>query len=170
MNRVNVAFLVFVLATAGIWFALIGRAGPPEWIFGAAVVLSAWWLFDRLSEFGNHVPASRAWAFFHGVGGYFLGHVVGDVVRSTFRVFREVLRARIDVSPAIVAVPLPEATPAALMLLAYGTSLTPGQLVVAIDEERRILYVHALDVPDPDAMRREITRLYHRYIKEGTQW
>lgn len=166
----NVAFLVFVAVAAGIWFALIGRAGPTEWVFGSAVILSAWWLFDRLSEFGNHVPASQGRHFARGVGGYLLGHLVVDMVRSTFRVFREVLRPRIDISPAIVAVTLPEATPAALMLLAYGTSLTPGQLVVAIDEERRILYVHALDVPDPAVLRQEITDLYHRYIKEGTQW
>jgi multicomponent Na+:H+ antiporter subunit E len=167
---VNVAFLVFVAAAGGIWFSLIGRAGPTEWVFGAGVVLSAWWLFDRLSEFGNHVPASQGRHFIRGVGGFLLIHLIPDIVRSTFRVFREVLRPRIDVSPAIVAVTLPEATPAALLLLAYGTSLTPGQLVVAIDEERRILYVHALDVPDAEALRQDITALYHRYIKEGTQW
>jgi multisubunit Na+/H+ antiporter MnhE subunit len=167
---VNVAFLVFVAVAGGIWFSLIGRAGPPEWVFGAGVVLSAWWLFDRLSEFGNHVPASQGRHFIRGVGGYLLLYLVPDIMRSTFRVFREVLRPRIDVSPAIVAVSLPEATPAALLLLAYGTSLTPGQLVVAIDEERRILYVHALDVPDAEALRQNIIALYHRYIKEGTQW
>lgn len=166
----NIAFIVFVGVAGGVWFSLVGRAGPAEWIFGAGVILSAWYMFDRLSEFGNHVPLSKAGAFMRGVGGYFLLHLSVDMVRSTFRVFREVLRRRIDVSPAIVAVALPEASPAALMLLAWGTSLTPGQLVVAIDEERRILYVHALDVPDPAALRAGITDLYHRYIKEGTQW
>ncbi|MNY73739.1 putative monovalent cation/H+ antiporter subunit E [compost metagenome] len=61
---------------------------------------------------------------------------------------------------------LPEASRAALILLAYGISLTPGQLIVDIDSEAHVLYVHLLDAADPEEARQEILALYARYLKE----
>ncbi|MOA63001.1 Na(+)/H(+) antiporter subunit E [compost metagenome] len=65
---------------------------------------------------------------------------------------------------------IPEATRAGLILLAYGISLTPGEQIIDVDDERRILYVHSLDAPDPEAMRARILNQYDRYIKEATEW
>ena len=166
----NIGLIVFVILGAGIWFALVGHVGLRESFYGALVVLSAWGVLTRLSELRLHVPAHHALPWLKGVGAYLLGYVSMDMVRSTFRVFLKVLSPRIDIAPAILAVPVPGAPRSALILLAYGIALTPGQQIVATDEANSTLYVHFLDAPDPEAAREAVQDLYCRYLKEATQW
>ncbi|HEY9898567.1 MAG TPA: Na+/H+ antiporter subunit E [Pantanalinema sp.] len=162
----NVAFLLFSSAALLVWFALIGRADVPEWCLGAPVVLSAWGITQRLVDAPLRLAPSRALPWLRGAVGYLLGFVAPEIPRATLRVFAKVVRPRQDVQSAIIAVRLPEASRAALILLAYGISLTPGQLIVDIDSEAHVLYVHILDAADPEAARQEILALYARYLKE----
>jgi len=166
----NVGMVIFLVLGAGIWFALIGHVGLKESLYGAVVIFSAWGLLTRLSEFRLYVPPNRAWPWLKGVGGYLFGYVSLDMVRSTFRVFLKVLSPKLEIAPAILAVPVPGAPRSALILLAYGIALTPGQQIVAIDEANSTLYVHFLDAPDPQAAREAVQDLYCRYLKEATQW
>ncbi|MBV8346624.1 MAG: Na+/H+ antiporter subunit E, partial [Mycolicibacterium sp.] len=45
-----------------------------------------------------------------------------------------------------------------LALLVNAVNLTPGSMVVEIDKDRRLLYVHVLDVGSP----RTVTRFFHQ--------
>lgn len=155
----------FALPVAGVWFAMVGRTGMTEVVLGLLVVSSAWWMFRRLADFDVGIPRARAGIWLWGIGRYVLGYVGPEVVRSTFRVFGKVIGRRLDLQPAILAVPLPSGAPAAVILLAYGISLTPGQQLIEIDETAHVLYVHFLDAPDPDAARQGILALYHRYLQ-----
>lgn len=166
----NIGFALFLLLGGGVFFALVGPPGPRDVLYGALVVLSAWGILARLSERPLRVPAHAAPTWLMGVTRYLLGYVSLDMVRSTFRVFRKVLAPRIAIAPAILAIPLPEASPSALMLIAYGIALTPGQQIVAIDEARKILYIHFLDAPDPQAAKEAVQALYRRYLEEATTW
>ena len=161
-------FILFALLGTGVWFGLIGRAGPVDAVFGIVVVGTAWLLLGRLVEFPLTPRNGRALPWLRGTGGYLFGHVSREMIRSTIRVFAKVFSPTMKLRPAIVAVQLPGDASAALILLAYGISLTPGQQIVDIDERRNILYVHAMDVADPDDVKREILALYHRYIEEVT--
>jgi multicomponent Na+:H+ antiporter subunit E len=58
-----------------------------------------------------------------------------------------VLRARVAVKSDLV-----------LALLVNAINLTPGTMVVEIDKDRRLLYVHVLDVGSP----RAVTRFFHQ--------
>ncbi len=166
----NMGVLLFFLIGAGIWFALIGRIDPASSVYGTLVVLSAWGILTRLSELKLYLPPERALPWLKGVGGYLFGYVSVDMVRSTFRVFLKVLSPELKIAPAILAVPVPGAPRSALILLAYGIALTPGQQIVAIDEAESTLYVHFLDAPDPEAAREAVQDLYCRYLKEATTW
>lgn len=166
----NMGFVLFVILAAGVWFALVGQITWTDSLYGALVVWSSWGVLARLSELKLHLPPHRTLIWLRGVGGYLLGYVSVDMVRSTFRVFRKVLSTQIKIAPAILAVPVPGAPRSALILLAYGIALTPGQQIVAIDEANSTLYVHFLDAPDPEAAREAVQDLYCRYLKEATQW
>ncbi|MNT25886.1 Na(+)/H(+) antiporter subunit E [compost metagenome] len=165
----NAAFLMFAVIGSGVWLALVGQIGLKETVYGALVVFSSWGVLTRLSEFTLYLPRDRVIPWLKGVGGYLLGYVSVDMVRSTFRVFLKVLSPRLSIAPAILAVPVPGASRSALILLAYGIALTPGQQIVAIDEANSTLYVHFLDAPDPEAAREAVQDLYCRYLKEATQ-
>ena len=66
--------------------------------------------------------------------------------------------------PAIIALPLEVQKEGEIMLLANLISLTPGTLSVDVSTDRSTLYIHAMDVDDPDALRQEIRDGFERRI------
>ncbi len=161
----NAAFWCFALLMAAMWFGMVGRATIPDIGWGALVVATAWLVFRRMSDFPLSLPPGRAGPWLRALAAYLFGYVALESVRSTFRVFAKVLDPQLDLQPAILAVPVPGASRAGLILLAYGISLTPGQQLVDLDEEARVLYVHFLDAPDLEEARRSILDFYHRYLE-----
>lgn len=93
-----------------------------------------------------------------------LGGVFGLMLaESTIEVVRQVLRPRLDHSPAIIEVALPPAPPAVATLVANAVTLTPGTLsldLLVAEDESAVLQIHALDAPDPETVRRETLRLH----------
>lgn len=162
MNPVAAVFTVLGL---GVWALLMPRYDWPSLLLGAPAVWAGWVTFRLVSTFSVVVPAAEGLRWILGVGGYLFVQVPADIARSTISVFREVSRPHLHIRPAIVAVPIPHASREALMLLAYGICLTPGEQVVEIDEARRILYIHAMKVPDPDRFRAGVVAVFDRYLR-----
>lgn len=79
-----------------------------------------------------------------------------ELLLSAIAVIRATLSPRIEVRPGIVAVPLRLRSAAGVTLLADMVTLTPGTTALHVSEDRRTLYVHAMDAADPDAVRRSI--------------
>lgn len=157
--------VTFWLAMAAVWFALVGRFTVADAVYGTLVIASAWGLYLLTADPPAPGPLS-GWRW--GLCAFrFFGLYVGpEMVRSTLRVFRKVLSPALDLEPSLAQVALPGASRATLLALAYGLSLTPGQQVVGIDEDRCLLYIHTMDEPDPEAVRRQIWGLQQRFFKE----
>lgn len=71
-----------------------------------------------------------------------------DLVVATAEVARQVFWPVARLRPAIVAVPLRSGDPALVSLVANSITLTPGTLTLEADEDRRMLWVHVLHLPD----------------------
>ncbi|MDP8944036.1 MAG: Na+/H+ antiporter subunit E [Actinomycetota bacterium] len=93
----------------------------------------------------------------------FLLVVARDVLVGSWRVALAVVGLRPPVASGIVAVPMEGRSELGVAVTGLAISLTPGELVVDLDWERRVLLVHALDADDPDAVRAHQRRLYDRY-------
>lgn len=78
-----------------------------------------------------------------------------------------VIRPRMDLKPGIFAFPLTVESDFEITLLANMITLTPGTLSVDVSDDRRTLFVHALDCSDPDATRRDIANGFERKIMEA---
>ncbi len=76
----------------------------------------------------------------------FVGFFVVDLVRSSLEVAALVLRPRLRLHSAVVAVQVRGASDQLLTLLANAISLTPGTLTLEVDRPRSTLYVHVIDV------------------------
>jgi multisubunit Na+/H+ antiporter MnhE subunit len=87
-----------------------------------------------------------------------------DLVVASLAVARIVLAPRRTNRPAIVAVPVDARTTWGVALFAYLVSLTPGSTCLHVADDRRTLYVHFLDAPDPVARAAGIKALYERRI------
>lgn len=96
--------------------------------------------------------------------------VLWDIVISNFTVARIVLNPWSKPHPAWVEVPLDARHPTAITLLATVITTTPGTVSCVIDEDKRIILVHALDCHDTAAMAAQIKQRYEaplRRIFEG---
>lgn len=93
----------------------------------------------------------------------FLAVIAREVVVGTWTVGRAVLSAKPVRTSGLVAVPMGERTDLGVAVSSFAISLTPGELVVDLDWDRRIMLVHALDADDPDRIRAEQRYLYERF-------
>ena len=93
--------------------------------------------------------------------------VIWDIMVANVQVAWIILtRSNASLRPAWVEVPLDLRTPEAITILAGTITLTPGTVSADLSNEGRSLLVHALDAPDPAAVRDEIKNRYERRLKE----
>ena len=93
--------------------------------------------------------------------------VMWDIIVANVQVGWIVLtKPRARMRPAWVVIPLDLRVPEAISLLAGTITLTPGTVSADLSDGGRCLLVHALDAPDPDAVRDEIKHRYERRLKE----
>ena len=74
-----------------------------------------------------------------------------ELVKSSLSVAWAVVNPRIELNPAIIAVPLDLKSDIHIATLANLVSLTPRTTSLHVSDDRKTLYVHALDCTDPDA-------------------
>lgn len=85
------------------------------------------------------------------------------VIAGTVQVALIVLGVRSTPPAGIVAVPLEERTPIGVAVAALTLTLSPGEVLVGVDWERRRMLIHAIDASDPDALRARHRHLYERF-------
>lgn len=147
------------LLLALVWGAVTASFAPANLLFGFVLgYLSLWTVRHRFEK--------RAWnrpVRFARLGVLFLV----ELVLSATRVAKDTLSPRMDFRPAIVAVPLDLDDKLEIMLLANLISLTPGTLSVDVSDDRSTLYIHAMNVDDPDELRRDIKEGFEHAISEA---
>ncbi|MCU0509200.1 MAG: Na+/H+ antiporter subunit E [Anaerolineae bacterium] len=67
-----------------------------------------------------------------------------DIIRSGLNVARIVLDPKLPIRPGILAVPSECETDLGIALSSHALSVTPGEIVVGVDQEGT-LYIHCLD-------------------------
>ena len=92
---------------------------------------------------------------------------VRELIVSAWRVAKLVLSPKMDLKPGIFAYPLKVDQDFEITLLANLITLTPGTLSVDVSEDRRVLFVHAIDCSDPVATIGEIEQGFEHKILEA---
>ncbi|HSK97967.1 MAG TPA: Na+/H+ antiporter subunit E [Euzebyales bacterium] len=146
------------VALVVMWIALWGRLSVANVASGAlvalAVLLLARGVRPRAVRHVRAVPALR-----------YLGTFLQQLVIANYQVALAVLRPA-RTAPGIIAVHVPDTSDAVVTLVANSITLTPGTLT--LETERRddtvILYVHALDLSDVEAVRDDIRQLHRRAL------
>lgn len=142
-----------------VWLLLNNTLSPGHFLLG--LVLG--WLIPRLTL--------RFWPdtvhFHHPLTLWrFVGRVLWDILVANLNVAQLILGKPERLRPDFFAIPLDLETELAISLLANTVSLTPGTLSVELSPDRRTLFVHGMDVPDPAAMCAEIKLRYEAPLKE----
>ncbi len=162
MNR----YPVFVLATALcllVWALALGSTAGPDLLVGLVIVVLVLLASGRRRlapgrSLGPGTLARRTAAFVP-----FLLVVGWKVVRGTWEVALVIVGLRRPEATGIVAVPMEERSDVGVAVAGLVLTLTPGENLLELDWERRLMLVHALDATDPDRLRRSERSFYQRF-------
>lgn len=89
-----------------------------------------------------------------------------SILKSSIEVALIVIRPKLDIHPGIVAIPLDVQSDLGITLLANLITLTPGTVSLDMASDRRTLYVHSINIKDPDALRDDIKNDFERRVME----
>ncbi|APH71507.1 Na+/H+ antiporter subunit E [Aquibium oceanicum] len=142
------------------WVAITGSATISNFIFGFVLGAGALYLIrEQVGSLGYFQRTRRVVSLF--------ALFLYELVLSSWRVAVLVVQPKMDLKPGIFAYPLKVDREFEITLLANLITLTPGTLSVDVSEDRRFLYVHALDCSDPDQTRLDIANGFERRIMEA---
>lgn len=147
-------------AVVGIgWILLQGSLSLSTLLWAVLLALLLPWLVhDFLGTYGPLAGARAALRL--------LAVVLWDIVRANLSVARIVLEPGFQPRPAWIRVSYGLTDPRGIALLATIVTNTPGTISALVDEQRRVLLVHALHAPDPQAVADEISERYERPLRE----
>ena len=91
-----------------------------------------------------------------------------EVVKTNIDVAYRILHPRLLINPGIVKVKTTLKSDVALTFLSNSITLTPGTMVVDIDRDKGVLYVHWIDVKttDVDAATKMIVERFEKILKK----
>lgn len=153
----NLALLTIVIALG--WCAATGSFSLGNLIFGALLAAVA------LSFVRGKVGGAKFWL--RALAMLALTWLfIKELMLSAFRVAVLVLRPNLRkyLRPMMIDYPLTVTSDAEITLLANLITLTPGTLSVDVSEDRKVLTIHAVDVPDREAVIRDIRDGFERAV------
>jgi len=153
------ALLIIVLAVG--WAAITSSFAIGNLVLGAAIAAAA--LFPVRRQIA-HTTMFRKTGRIVSLAGLFVVELMLSAIRVAALVVRPDLNQRIR--PAFIAFPLTATKDAEITLLANLITLTPGTLSVDVSDDRRVLYVHAIDAADREAVVRDIAKGFERKVIE----
>ena len=92
--------------------------------------------------------------------------VLWDILVANVQVAMIILFKRnADIKSAWVPIPIDLKTPEAITMLAGTITMTPGTVTADMSSCGRVLLIHSLHAPDPDAVRDDIKERYETRLK-----
>jgi Multisubunit Na+/H+ antiporter, MnhE subunit len=98
---------------------------------------------------------------------YAIRYFIIDETLAHVDVIKRILHPRVPVNPAIVKVPYYAETDYAKTCIACSITNTPGTVVVEIDENEKVFYVHWINAKtlEPEKAREYISKVFEKYSK-----
>lgn len=149
------------LLLALVWMGVTGVGTFVNLVFGLVIGFAALWLTREIwgdTRYFRRLPLIvRLLLLF-----------LYELVLSSLRVARDVLKPRMTFRPGIVAVPIDLKDDLQITMLANLITLTPGTMSVDVSDDRKHIYVHAMDIGDRDQLIRDIKDGFETRIREAT--
>ena len=92
------------------------------------------------------------------------GYLCRQIVIANVRMTRDVLSIRPRFTPGVIRLPLDVTTDGEILLLAAMINVTPGSVALDVSPDRRVMYVHIMNMPNPEVAKHEIKEGFERRI------
>ena len=144
-----------------LWMALWGEVTLLSFLSGIVVALVVSLVFYLPPvELGGRINVLWSLAF--------LGRFLFDLAVASVQVAWLALRPKGVTTNAVIAAPLATRSDFIMTLVATALSLVPGSIVVEVDREQSILYLHVIDVGTPegaDRFREKVRRVERGIVR-----
>ena len=131
-----------------VYLALTGNAEPANLVVGALVAVGISLLRPKMNL---PLISPKRLPQFLWAGIRYIFVLAWDVIRGGISTARIVLDPNLPLNPGIIAIPSGTRSELGTALSAHAITLSPGEMVVAIDDEG-VMYTHCLNVDDSERM------------------
>lgn len=150
---------------AFIWMFLTGSFTSSGFFIGYLLGLLILFMMRRFFRAGGgSFYFSRVWRLFK-----LLLIFIRELFLANFEVLRLVLSPKLKIQPGIFRYETSLDKGWQISLLSMLITLTPGTLVVQVSKDNSVLYIHALNMPDKEALQKDIYDNFESSIKEATE-
>lgn len=156
-----VGLLLTVGALVLVYLATLGTAHAGDIALGAASAAALlWWLGEHIGAHRRMAAPSvrRVLAFIP-----LAVAVAAQSLRGTIAISRFVLRPQRLPESGLVEVPIDKRSPLGVAVSALCISVSPGSVLVDVDEARGVMILHVVDARDHDRVRAQQARFYDRW-------
>mgnify|MGYP001172732285 FL=1 len=94
---------------------------------------------------------------------------IHELFLSAFLVLKQVLRPKINITPGIFRLDTELETDIEVTLLSMLITLTPGSVVMDVTPNNKVLYVHAMDIPESKIAVLKSQKVFEKAIKDVTR-
>ena len=151
------------LVLFAVWAIANASLAPDIALTGAAITGALAWAFTASNDAWSRIHWTPR-GLYHFLA--YLGVFLVELVKANLQMLRYVYAPRIDIHPGVVQVRTRLTSPIGRLALANTIALTPGSLVLALEDD--LLFVHWLDVKttDPDAATEAIAAPFERHLEK----
>ncbi len=96
----------------------------------------------------------------------FILYFIKELIVANLKVASDILTIKHSMKPGIIALPLDVRTDLEITLLANLITMTPGTLSIDTSDDKKILYVHAMYLDDPEEYKKELKSGLERKLLE----
>ena len=144
-----------------VYLLVLSSAMPGDVLIGALLALP---IAVALRSRRPHRPGARMLTRVWAAGGL-LAQTASEMVRGSWRVARFCLGG--EGSPGLVEIPEGDRSRVGVATWGVLTGEAPDEIVVDVDDERRVLIVHLVDASDPAAARARHARTYELWQRRA---
>lgn len=146
---------ILIPVLALIWCFLTGAISLANFLMGLLMGTGTLWLLRPFFPWRASLPrlVRKIPAFLR-----YTPHFLYEVVKANLQVAYLALHPRMPIRPGIIALATRHRSPLGTTLLANSITLTPGTLTMDVSPDGQTLYIHTLDIADPDEVREGIRR------------
>lgn len=151
--------LLTTLGLAALYLGVLGSVAPADVTLGLVIGATLAFAYTSPGTFGGPRESLRRLAS----APLFLVGLVREVLRGAGGMALVIVGARDWRRQGFVEVDIGTRTPIGVTVSSLVAGLSPGSVVVDVDEERGKMIVHVIDASDPERVRRNLHHFYQRY-------
>ncbi|MCQ6273938.1 Na+/H+ antiporter subunit E [Bacillus sp. V3B] len=95
---------------------------------------------------------------------------IRELISSSLLVVQQVIRPKINITPGIFSLETELEDDLEITLLSLLISLTPGSVVMEVSDDAKVLYIHAMDIPESSNAVIRSKNAFEKAIKEVTRY